>query len=575
LSELQKENSRNVSVLKLPDTPDKKMLRELFSMPGMDALNRILEQKYPRHYIQHMTSVDFFWLVKKIGEDDALPILKLASPEQWQYLLDMELWRKDRIDPEQIAVWLERLHRADPGGLVEWLGNQGQALAYLYMFRNIQVEIKNLDEDEEFPEDFITYDGTYFVRVLSKDHEEMIGNILQEMARDNHEQYQALILGLAGVLPAEAEEGMYRMRNVRLAEEGFLPTEDALSVYAYLKADTLLKDQPPEDRLLSNGEETRALVPMTPLIHSQDNNFLAGVVSRLTDPLLLDRIRLEFAGLCNQIISADGLVVSEFEGLIQTCRKAASYLSLGLERVTEGDLPLSEQLLKQNPLLSIFRVGFGLALELKWDAERWIKVAWFHSVGLKPDFWGEEWGATLSGLLQRRPIFYSGNLEKENYREFEESSDIKSCKDSLGHMIALDRILESLTSKYPLMSTRMKDPLLTFHPLLFTFWARKQLKLKLGFAPLSIGQVRTFFKKIRGKTEKPPYRMAKFKEAFIGDLMSFSPERESGEEEQVRGTLAFQWKQFEEEYAQVREEELDERFSRFILIESSGEETIH
>ena len=243
--------------------------------------------------------------------------------------------------------------------------------------------------------------------------------------------------------------------------------------------------------------------------------------------------------------------------------------------MTEGNLPLSEHLLKQNPLQSIFRVGFGLALELKWEAERWIKEAWFHSMGLKPDFWGEEWGATLSGLLQRRPIFFSGNLEKENYREFEQTSDIENCKDSLGHMIALDRILESLTSKYPLMTTRMKDPLLTFHPLIFTFWARRQLELKLDFAPLSIGQVRTFFKKIRGKTGEPPYRMAGFKEVFIGDLMSVSPDREPGEEVQLRETLVLLWKQFEEEYARVREEELDERFSRFILIESSGDETIH
>ena len=120
-------------------------------MSGREALDRILEQKYPQHYVQDITSVDFFWLIKKIGEDDALPILKLASPEQWQYLLDMELWRKDRIDPEQISTWFERLHKSDPSRLVQWLGSYGQALAYLYMFRNIQVEIKNLDEDEEFP----------------------------------------------------------------------------------------------------------------------------------------------------------------------------------------------------------------------------------------------------------------------------------------------------------------------------------------------------------------------------------------------------------------------------------------
>jgi hypothetical protein len=575
LTELQKENLGKITVFKHPETPDKKMLRELFSMSGLDALNRILEQKYPQRYIQQMSSVDFFWLIKKIGEDDALPILKLASPEQWQYLLDMELWRKDRIDQEQIAVWLERLHRSDPGGFIKWFGSHGQPVAYLFMLKNLQVEVKKWDEDEEFPEDFITYDGTYFVRILNKEHEEMIGNILREMARDNHEQYQALILGLAGILPAEAEEGMYRMRNVRLAEEGFLPVEEALSVYAYQKVDTLIKDQPLEERFLTEKEETKALVPMTPLIHSQDNHFFAGVVSRLTDPLLLDRIRFEFAGLCNQILSADGFEVSDFTDLIQVTRKAAGYISLGLERVTDGDLSTSEQLLKQSPLLSIFRVGFGLALELKWEAERWMKEAWFHRVGFKPEFWGEEWGAVLSGLLQRRPIFFRGHLEKKNYREFEQPSDIQSCKDALAQMIALDRILENLTSKVPLSATRMKDPLLTFHPLPFIFWARSQLKLEPGFAPLSMGQARTFFKKIRGKAENPPYRIAKFKEAFIRDLMSLSPDCEPEEKVRFRETLALQWKQFEEEYEQVREEELDARFSRFIWIESSGDETIH
>ena len=551
------------------------MLRELISMSGREALDRILEQKYPQQYVQDMTSVDFFWLIKKIGEDDALPILKLASPEQWQYLLDMELWRENRIDPEQISTWLERFHRSDPSRLVKWLGSYGQALAYLYMFKNIQVEIKNLDEDEEFPEDFITYDGTYFVRILNKDHEEMIGSILREMAKENYEQYQTLILGLAGIIPAEAEENMYRVRNVRLAEEGFLPNEEALSVYAYLKADTLLKDRPLQEHFLSNGEAARTLVPMTPLLYSQGNNFLAGVVSRLTDPLLLDRIRLEFAGLCNQIISADGLVVSDFQDLLQVCRKTAGYLSLGLERLTKGALPLLEQVLKQNPLNDIFRVGFGLALELKWEAEKWVKEAWFHNKGLNSDFWGEEWGPTLSGLLQRRPIFFSGHLEKENYREFEQWSDVESCKEYLNHMIALDSILENLTSKYPLPSTRMKDPLLTFHPILFSFWARKQLKLKPGLAPISVEQMRAFFGNIRGKTEQVPYRMAEYEEVFVKDLMSLSPECEPAEKTQLEETLTLLWKLFVDEYARVSVSELDERFSRFLFIESHRDETLH
>ena len=108
--EQKKENHKKVTVLKPPDPPEKKMLRVLFSMTGRDALNRILEQNYPRRFVQRMVPIDFFWLIKKIGEDDALPILKLASPEQWQYLLDMELWRGDRIDPDQISLWLERFY---------------------------------------------------------------------------------------------------------------------------------------------------------------------------------------------------------------------------------------------------------------------------------------------------------------------------------------------------------------------------------------------------------------------------------------------------------------------------------
>ena len=564
-----------MTVLRLPDPPEKKMLRELFSMTGRDALNRILEQSYPRHYVQSLVPVDFFWLIKKIGEDDALPILKLASPEQWQYLLDMELWREDRIDPDQISLWLERFHRSDPQGLVAWLVKHGQSLAYLYFSKNIQVEFKKWDEDDEIPEDFFTLDGSYFIRILDKEHEELIGNILHEMAKNNYEQFQALLLGLEGLLPAESEEGMYRMRNVRLAEEGFLPYEEALSVYAYLKADALIKAPTLSERFSLGMEETDTLVPVTPLIYTQDNKLLAGAVSRLRDPLLLDRIRLEFAGLCNQIQSADGLVVSDFEDLIQICRKAAGYLSLGIERLTAGNLPLAEDLLKQHSLLSVFRVGFSLALELKWEAERWMKEAWFQDLGFTPDFWGEEWGPILSGLLEKHPRFFSGNTEPENYRDFEQLSDIDQCRQTLRHLIALDHILKDLTSIYPLSPAMVQDPFATFHPLLFTFWARKQLILKPGFAPLSPKQMRSFFEKIRGKAERPPYRMTRSKDVFIDDILSAVPDRDRDKESQLIETLSSLWTLFEDEYARVPEEDLDEKFTRFLLLISPGDKVLH
>ncbi len=575
LKELHKENPNNVTVLKQPDLPENRMLRELFSLTGRDALNRILEQRNPHHDIQRMAPVDFFWLIKKIGEEDALPILKLASPEQWQYLLDMELWQGDRIDLDRISLWLERFHRADPQALVAWLINHGQALAYFYLFRNIQVEAGQWDEDGDVPEGFFSLDGVYFIRIRNKEHEELIGNILREMAHNNYEQYQSFILGLAGLLPSEVEEGMYRMRNVRLAEGGFLPLEEALSVYTYMRADALLKAPSISERLLSEDVATDALVPVTPLNHTQDNKFLTGAVSRLRDPLLLDRIRLEFAGLCNQILSADGLVVNDFEALIRTCRKAAGYLSLGLERLTDGNFTLAEQLLRQHPLLSVFRVGFGLALELKWEVERWIREAWFHDVGLKPDFWGDEWGPTLSGLLKKRPRFFGGDKSAEDYRDFEQLSDLDHCRQSLRHVIALDRILKATTAIHPLDATIIQDPFLTFHPLLFTFWARRQLKLDAGFAPLSTEQMRRFFEKIRGRTGRPPHRMTRFKDVFLRDMISVIPDHDPVEEDRFKETLSYLWTLFVDEYAWVPEEGLNEKFTRFLLLASLGDKVLH
>jgi hypothetical protein len=204
-----------------------------------------------------------------------------------------------------------------------------------------------------------------------------------------------------------------------------------------------------------------------------------------------------------------------------------------------------------------------------------MKEAWFHSMGFKSDFWGEEWGATLFGILQRRPRFFSGNLEKETYREFKQSSDIERCKESLHHLIALDRLFESLTSKYPLVSARIIEPLLTFQPILFTYWARRQLRQEQGFAPLTREQARIFLNKLRGKTEKPPYRMTRFRKVFFTDLITDTASGEPDKEEQLIKTLELLWKQFVDEYAWVKEEDLDERFSRFILIETCNVETLH
>lgn len=544
---------------------NKEMVRELFTLSGGDALERILECDNPRHLVQYLSRVDFFWLIKKIGKDESLPLLRMASLDQWQYLLDMELWQKDRLSLENTSIWVGMLQQADLERLVKWLYGDGNLLAYYYLFKNIQVEIKMNDGVYDLADGFFTLDNLYYIRILDEEHEEVIGNILRQMAHQDYDRYQALLLGLAGVMPDEVEEEMYRLRNVRLAEDGFLPVEEAISVYSYLKADSLKIEESSNKPHFPSEEEERGLVPITPLIHAQDNNLLAESMSRFTDNHLVERIRLEFAGLCNQILSAEGLRVDDLETLMHIYRKAAGYMHIGLERLTAGQIGLLEQYLKNNPLISIFRVGFGLALELKWEAERWLKEAWFARQGFNPDFWGEEWGGTLAGILQKRPRLYGVFQAGKEYRDFEQLVEIENCRTTLHRLILLDRLLENLTGKYPLEGDRIKDPLLTFHPLFFNFWSRQLLKIDPGFATISLDQMRDFFRLIRARHSKPPYKMLGFKDVFIKDFVSYASDFEPDAARTLKESLSILWQKFTEEYAWVATADLDGRFTRFIL----------
>ena len=539
--------------------------REILSLSGSVALNRILSLENPEAFVRNMTHVDLYWVVKKIGEEDALPVLQMASSEQWEFLLDLELWKKDRLDLRQANAWIGRLLQADPDRLVRWLLSEGEYFTYLYLSRNLQVEFRSKDEMQDVEEGFITLDGIHYMRILDPEHEEVLRNLLRHLASKDYTRYQAILMGLSAVAPAEVEEEMYRRRNVRLSEDGFLPYEEAVSVYTVLKKD-FLKEKPSAPVVPSRSfEEDRAEAPLMPILHVSEDHLMVEAMRRSGDSLLLNRIALEFAGLCSQVFSAEGLSENTPEALVQTVRKAAGYVNVGLERWGGRDLALCERILRGNPLLDLFRSGFSLALEVRWETEQWLKKAWFARRGFRPAFWEEEWGATLVGVVQKRPLLYDRSQKGEPYRAFENLDEVKTCRKTMRRLVVLDQLLDSLAARYPVEEKWSRDPLFTFHSLLFNFWSRKQLKIQSGFAPLSLDRVRDLFKFLRSGSQKPPYGMPGFKEVFVKDFMACAPDLEGADKAVLEETLGILWDKFTEEYAMVGTADLDGRFLKFIL----------
>jgi hypothetical protein len=543
----------------------REIVGKLAQLSGSNALNMVLDHENALELVQNMTKIDFFWLIKKVGEDDAFPLLSLASEEQWQYLLDLETWEKDRMNKVDTFKWLNRLLKSDPERLVRFLYSEdGNLLTHLFFTGILDIRVK---EDDDFmpPEGFITFDNLYYIGIADKENAEDIEQLLRHLALHDHNRFQALLLGLQGAIPAEMEEELYREKGVRLAEEGYLPFEEAVSVYAYQDVSKLNKDS--SDYILyTPDEETKALVPITPFLAVQEENLFSMAVSGITDYLLLERLRLEFSGLCSQIFSADGVRFESTDDLVRVCKKAGGYINTGLERLSGGDIGVALDFIKNHPLITLFRAGFSQGLELRWKAEKWIKASWFDWVGLDNAFWGEEREGLLKGILQTKPLMYSEKSENVPYRDFTSLEEIKHVERILESMMTLDKLLGAVIPHHEMEELIKDEADVTFYQVIFSFWLRKLCGLEPSLKKLTLNETKRAFKILRKAETAPPYNMAGQREEFIKGLISMSNLSDQKVLDNLRESLGNIWDEFADEYAMINTDDLDPKYSGFVLI---------
>ena len=125
--------------------PSAPAAKELLTLSGSALLNRILDEESPETFVRRLPEEDFFWIVKRIGEADCLPLLRLASEDQWEYLLDLETWVRDRLDADRTLSWFSRLGHADPERFAAWLFSQGDGLFSLLINQRAEVAVKDGD----------------------------------------------------------------------------------------------------------------------------------------------------------------------------------------------------------------------------------------------------------------------------------------------------------------------------------------------------------------------------------------------------------------------------------------------
>ncbi len=541
---------------------------DLLLLPGGTLLKRILENENPGAFVRRLSAEDFFWVVKQIGEDDCLPILELAGEEQWQYLIDLDIWEKDTLSTEKALVWLKRLAEADPERLSDWLFGEEQPLISFLLYQAAEIVIKTPDEEgPELSEAYFTLDGVFYIKALREENREMLEELLRTLAQKNHELYQGLLYELASMIPAEAEEELYRLRNGRIAEHGFVPFEEAISVYAPLDLAALQTTSSalPPGKLIDKS--TDEFVPVVPLRQVENKGMFSQTLANISDGFVLERIAIEFADLANRIIAAGNFSeISDPEILKASCLEAAAYLNIAVERLSNNDMTKAADTLEKHSVIELFRFGYGLAVDLQKEAGRWRKQSWFFSRGWGNDFWGARWEHLLDGLFATRPLFSSGG--QMPYRNFETINDLDETRKNLHQMQALDTMMARLS---PLVTdTHFNLTHKTFHSILFNRWAHQVLEKEPSVEPLSQSDAARFFAILRNEETHPPYRMASFKDKFIAAFMEGAVDFKPEETNALFEALNDIWEDFRREYEDIKTEDIESRFSPFVLISGAA-----
>ncbi|MCA1785177.1 MAG: DUF6178 family protein, partial [Desulfobacteraceae bacterium] len=316
--------------------------QRILMQPPEKALDEILDHPQATALVHSMAEEDMYFLVHEIGTEDAMELLSLASNRQWEYLLDLEIWNRDRINTQALGHWMSLLSRADPPRFHQWTASEKYDLLEYYLHEALEIRLPEENEDpSDYPDGFFTHDGVFYVCIHEgflnaiededdrEQRQQLIHQLLRHIADEDLQTYQATLLRSVNVMEAESQEEALRFRNVRLAEKGFLPFEEAVGVYAPMRPESVRK-RPARTPDTASDADFKLPVPVQHSFMLSDNGIFGAALWQIKSSQFVYELQVEFAALCNQVIAADQQPVRQREELGPVVEKVSAYLGLGL-----------------------------------------------------------------------------------------------------------------------------------------------------------------------------------------------------------------------------------------------------
>jgi hypothetical protein len=382
---------------------------------GKEKMDLILSDADDKRLTASLEPQEFFWLLKEIGETDALGLLQLASADQCLFILDMEPWEGYTFSEDKVCHWLAYFMEGGEPRVHELLNHLDFEFLQLFLSRELIVGggIGDQSNDEERFGDYDhTFDGVFMLSFKNPKHSQLIGSFVSMLIKLDNPLYTALMEGIKGDVDLELEEQCQRFRTGRLEDLGFPPLDEALSIYARINPATF---QLHGDKEVSPAGEGGSLVP----IIAHKGTLLFRALAAADSQTIMQELNY----LVNSALVAEGGAFEEPEAMLGISQRVCGYLNIALELLSAGDEQKAATLLASEQLKRLFQLGYSAVMELKFAAQATQTVDYAS-------------GKMLAGLKAKRPNFYRG-LDPDGidgYREFNELADVKRTADLLSQL---------------------------------------------------------------------------------------------------------------------------------------------
>ncbi len=544
---------------------------ELRTAPGMRKLDWVLGLEDPRGYVSSLATTELYYLMKDIGTSDVSSLLEMASDEQVQGLMDLDLWTGYEVRLERWLGWIDLAKEAGLEAALRVIRVTEPEVIQLFFTGEIQVLPKDVELDEvpDVLQITPTPDGEFFVTIpVEHPIAPYLHDFMKLLWAADIEKMRDILVTARFELPSQVEETLIHFRRGRLEEMGLAPPEEALGVYAWLDPERVRERVRTEleglDRFYARplGESAGDLA----LRGAHIEGLLREALSQL-DEDGRERFAQALSYLVQKVFMARTGDLSRTDALPEVGTHTAALISLGLGYVSGESLEQAVAVVERLWPEELFRVGYTLTVQVGRLAHRIAPRAGVPQ-GLR--LFGDPTDDALEAAVRLRPQYFEGltpGASEVAFRDFRSLGELERTRALLEDADAYLRFFERSLGFTPrALSEALLEGLgeddrahIRFGTLLRTGLAQLLLSDQLSFEPLERDELAAFLEAaFEGAELRPAMR------ELLGTLTSEVPEPV---QRVVQGELA----ELGRALVDVESADLDPRFLAGLVLVRGGE----